>query len=122
MIVTTASAQRVWKCVFNAAVALCNQRFGQWNICAFFHETTLGAVNACLRMTADDPLVLKFWPRIVVGKGLEQEPRVYSNARREQFINQELVTTHATSSHWEKVAPHTWMSFHKGLPLGLTSF
>ena len=75
--------------VYNAAVVLCNLLFGPWNSCAFFHETTQEAMNACLRMAADDPLILKFWPRIVVDKGLEQGPRVYSNARCEQLIKQE---------------------------------
>lgn len=116
---------RVWNCLgtatarsgltpaFYAATMIFDLGYGPWETCAWWALMLAEASDMAAHMKADDPLLLSFWPRILVDKRLHLSNRDedVGRAARERHL-QDLAARGPMDIKNVKCKPSIWMSFH----------
>lgn len=100
--------------VYLMSIVIFNISFGPYSSCAWFHSLGQSAQNFAARLTPDDPLVLRYWPRIVLERGLSFETaddKVGYKARSD-FVKG-LDSSVVVSKKGQRTSKKQWWSFQR---------
>jgi hypothetical protein len=107
-----AIAKSGFQVIFLACIAIFNVSYGPYKDCQWFWQLLHMAADLVKTMGPDDPLLIKFWPKILKDKGLafETADEIIGRPGRVKFL-QALSAVKVLELKSVKVKPSQWQSF-----------
>ena len=101
-------------CIFWASLFWMNIGYGPWQSAAWYHLFVASITALSQQLGADDMMLMKFWPRILVDKGLhnEDDDAKIGAPARVKYV-EELPRSEVAQFKSVKVKPATWMSWQQ---------